>query len=623
MNMRTRVVFGVSFAFSIFQLSIPVFFPLISLQLRTLHVIFGISTALLVFSFRKNDTAEIKFSFWDLFLIGVVLVSCLNVFFQWEYIFEYPGESTIIDLTLGVLLTITVLEATRRATGWIMPLLVAFLFVFVFLGPVMPGMWKHPGLPLKHVLNTVYYSSEGLFGNITGFSATFISVFIIFGALLMHTGGGKTFMDLALLAAGRFRGGPAKVAIVSSALFGSISGSAAANVSVTGNYTIPLMKKLGYRPNFAGGVEAMASTGGVITPPIMGIAAFIMAEFLGIPYISIIGYAIIPCLLFYIGLFSGVHLEALSLGLIPVPKDELPHWRQILTWSRIVPFSVPIFLLIWLLLKGFVLITAGFYASMAVMVLYIFSDFSLSGMSRRIIQVGRALSQGGQAVARIVPIMVSVSVLVNLLDLTGVAPKLSGLILEIGGEYLITALLVAAIVPLILGTALPATPSYIIAAAILAPALVRLGIDVVAIHMFLFYWAALSAVTPPTCTTVIIAANLAGGDWIKVAFVGMRLGIVAFLVPFFFVIEPSLLARGAFIDIIIHTIFAAGGAFLLASGLFGFMRSKINIFLRLFYTGSGVLLLYPNHSVSIVGILLALSTFLVESFIIKRKMTVI
>ncbi|MDI6790966.1 MAG: TRAP transporter large permease subunit, partial [Thermodesulfobacteriota bacterium] len=302
----------------------------------------------------------------------------------------------------------------------------------------------------------------------------------------------------------------------------------------------------------------------------------------------------------------------------PVPKEEMPHWGDFLTWSKIVPFSVPIALLIWLLLRGFVLITAGFYASMALIGLYVFSDFSLSGLKKRFVQVGSALSEGGQAVARIVPIMVSVNLLVLFIDLTGVAPKLSGLILEIGGEYLITALLVAAIVPLILGTALPATPSYIIAAAIIAPALIRLGLDIVAVHMFLFYWAALSAVTPPTCTTVIIAANLTGGDWIRVAFVGMKLGIVAFLVPFFFVLEPALLGRGAPIDIVIIALSALIGTFLLASGLSGFMRGKINIFLRSLFTASGILFLYPDLTTSLAGILLAIFAFLGESFMIKR-----
>ena len=617
---RSNVLFWVALAFSVFQLSIAVFVPLIDLQLRALHVIFGITTALIAFPYKDEGKGGSLCAVFDLALIVFVLSSCLYIFINWLRIYEQPGESTRIELIVGAILTLVVLETTRRATGWIMPLLVLFLFGFVFSGPLLPGIWKQPGLPLEHVLNSVYLSSEGLFGKITGFSATFIAVFIIFGALLMHTGGGKTFMDLALLLAGRFRGGPAKVAIISSALFGSISGSAAANVSVTGNYTIPLMIKLGYKPSFAAGVESMASTGGVLTPPIMAIAAFIMAEFLGIPYIKIIGYATIPCILFYIGLFGGVHFEALSLGLQAAAKEDLPHWRDVLTWSRIVPFVIPIFLLIYLLLTGFVLIAAGFYASLATIILYIFSDFSFSGMKERCFQIVKALSQGGRTIARIAPIMVSVSVLVLLLDLTGVAPKLSALILEMGGGNLISALFVAAIVPLILGTALPTTPSYIISAAIVAPALTSLGIDLVAAHLFLLYWSGLSSQTPPTCTTVIIAANYAKADWMKAGFVGMRLGIVAFLIPFFFVLEPALLARAPFVEVIVYTTSAALGAILLASGLFGYMRRKTGVLLRSAFGISGILLLYPNHKASVLGLVIAAVAFVGESMVIRKKM---
>jgi len=619
-NIRATAVFWTALAFSVFQLSIPVFVPLIDVQTRGLHVLFGIFTALLAFPFIKTAKAESTLSFWDLFLIVIVFLACINIVLNWQRLYEHPGESTTTDLILGAALTLVILDATRRATGWVMPIVVALMFVYVFCGPLLPGMWKHPDLPLRHVLDTVYFSSEGLFGRITGFSATFISVFIIFGAFLMYTGGGKTFMDLALVIAGRYRGGPAKVAVISSALFGSISGSSAANVSVTGNYTIPLMKKLGYRANFAAGVESMASTLGDFTPPIMGIGAFIISEFLGIPYIKVIGYATIPCILSYIGVFSGVHIEALVLGLTPAAKEDIPPWRTVFTWSRLVPFLIPIFLLVWLLIRGYVLITAGFYASITMIILYIFSGFSIPGIKGRSLQLLGALSQGGKAVARIAPIMISVSLLVHLLDLTGVAPKLSGIIMGIGKDNILITLLVAGIVPLILGSALPATPTYIISAAIIAPGLSKLGIDVIACHLFLFYWGCLSSVTPPTCTTVIIAANYAGGDWIKAAFSGMKLGIVAFLIPFFFVIEPALVSRGPIVDIILYSLSAGAGSFILASGLFGYMRSRLNLVLRLLYGLSGVLILYPSHSATLLGIGFGIFAFLYESVAFKSRM---
>lgn len=617
-DVRNTVVFWLALVFAAFQLFIPVFVPLQDLQLRAIHVLLGVSTVLLAISFRKTAKAGTKLPLWDLFLIGIVLVANINILLKWLPIYLYPGESTTTDLILGGALAVIVLEAARRATGWAIPICIVLMFAYVFIGPIMPGMWAHPGLPLEHVLESVYYSPLGIYGFITGMSATFIAVFIIFGALLAAAGGARTFIDLALLLAGRFRGGAAKVAVVSSALFGSISGSAVANVSVTGNYTIPLMKGIGYDANFAGGVEAMSSTGGPLTPPIMGATAFIMSELIGIPYIKVIGYAAIPCLLFYTGIFGGVHFEALRLGLAPVPEEKMPHWRSILTWSKLAPLIIPVAILIWLLLRGFPLISAGFYGSMALIVLYLFSSFSLSGMKERFLQLGRGLSEGGEALAKLVPILVGINMFVILLGLTGVAPKLSALIIEMGGEHLVGALLVSAVVPFFLGTALPVSATYILSAALIAPALIGLQIDLMSANMFLLYWAVLACVTPPTCVPAVIAANIGGGNWLKVAFVGMRLGAVAFLVPFFFVLEPALIARGTPVDILIYASSALAGAIVLAYGFFGHLESRINIPLRLLYTASGILLLYPSNMLSLVGIVIAIIAFLTGRLCIKR-----
>jgi TRAP transporter 4TM/12TM fusion protein len=514
---------------------------------------------------------------------------------------------------------ITVLEGSRRATGWAIPICVIFMFLYVFIGPMMPGIWKHPGFPLEYVIGSVYYSPLGIYGSLTGISATFIAMFLIFGSLLRTTGGGNTFTELALFSAGRFRGGPAKVAVISSAMFGSISGSSIANVSVTGNYTIPLMRGLGYSPNFAGGVEAMASTGGGFTPPIMGISAFIMAELTGIPYIKIIGYAILPCILFYSGLLSGIHFEALRLNLPALQKKDIPNWRTVFTWSKIIPLFLPISILLWMLFKGYTLITAGFYACVSVLILFIFSDFSLMGIKQRFLQAGKALSEGGKSVAIIVPILVSVNMFINLLGLTGIAPKVSAIIVQMGGEHMLGALIIAALIPFVLGTALPTSATYILSVALIAPAITKLGVDIVAVHMFLIYWATLAAVTPPTCTACIIAANIGGGNWIKVAFVGMRLGIVAFIMPFLFVFEPALLGRTGLLDILLYTSSALVGSVFLASGLFGFFRINLNLWQRFFYAASGILLLYPNNLLSITGVFIGLAGLLVETIILKRE----
>jgi TRAP transporter 4TM/12TM fusion protein len=324
-------LFWSGIVFSLTQLIVPMFFQnLLDIQVRALHVTLGVSIALLCFPFRQREGQEHERSFiWDVFLIAVIVLACFNVVVKALDIYMKPGGATSLDLLLGTALLIIVLEAARRTVGAAIPILVAMLFVYIYVAPYLGGLWKIRGLSFNFIMNSVYYSPLGLFGSVTGMSATFIAMFIIFGSLLSATGGGKTFIDLALALTGRFVGGPAKAAVISSALFGSISGSSVANVMVTGSYTIPLMKRLGYKPEFAGAVEAIASTGGGITPPIMSITAFMMAEFLNISYMNIIGYALLPCILFYTGVFSGVHFQTKRRGLSAVPEDEIPKGREL------------------------------------------------------------------------------------------------------------------------------------------------------------------------------------------------------------------------------------------------------------------------------------------------------
>jgi TRAP transporter 4TM/12TM fusion protein len=553
----------------------------------------------------------------DVVLIAVLIAANLVAFIKWEDILTYPGDAEWYHLVLGGALAIIILDSARRATGWAIPMCVILIFAYVFVGPHMPGMWKHPGFPISMVLENLYYSSSAIYGSLTGTSATFIAMFILFGALLQVTGGGRTFMEIALFLAGRFRGGPAKVGVVASALFGMISGSAVANVSVTGSYTIPLMRKLGYEPNFAGGVEAMSSTGGGITPPVMGIAAFIMADYLGMSYLNIIGYAIIPCVLFYAGIIAGVHFEALRVGLAPVPPEEIPAARDIFTWAKLVPLLLPIAILIVLLFNGYTLTSSGFYACVAVIVLYLAADFNWQGVRRRGREIVDALADGGGQVAQIVPILVAVGMFTSLLGLTGVAPKVSSLILELGGANLIGSLMVAAVIPLLLGAPLPVTATYILSVALIAPALEKLGLDRVAVHMFLLYWATLASVTPPTCTGCVIAANISGGNWFKTSLMGMKLGIVAFLVPFFFVVNPALIGRGPAMDVAIVAATGLAGSVFMASGFFGYMKSPLGYPMRAIYLLAGGLLLAPDNWYSLAGGVLAVTGLVIETVMLK------
>jgi TRAP transporter 4TM/12TM fusion protein len=605
------MIFWAGLVLALFQLFVPVLTDLFDMQLRALHVILATVTILLAVPLFRGTLR-----FLDFVLMAVVVVANLLVFFNWQDIITYPGNASRWELVLGFVLVLILVDAARRAAGWAIPIMVLLMFIYVFAGAYMPGMWAHPGFPLDHVIGTLYYSTSGIYSSLTGTSATFIAMFILFGALLEVTGGGKTFMDFALWAAGRMKGGPAQVCVAASAGFGMISGSAVANVSVTGNYTIPLMRRLGYHPNFAGGVESMSSVGGSLSPPIMGIASFIMADLLAVPYIEVMKYAIIPCVLFYTGIVAGIHFEAQRIGLAPLPKQDIPRLRDICTWANTAPLVIPVVVLMGLLFADYTLLSAGFYACLSAIGLHVFS--ARTGIPERARATVKALSDGGLAIAQIAPLLIAVAMFTALLGLTGVAAKVSAVILEMGGDYLLVSLMIAAVIPLVLGAPLPVAATYILSAALIAPALIRLKLDPAAVHMFLLYWATLASVTPPTCTACVVAANIAGGDWFKTSLVGMRLGIVAFLVPFFFVLNPALIWRGATSDIVLHGVAGLAGAVLLAGGFFGYLLGPLNWFLRLLYLAAGGLLLAPYKNLLLIGVALAAAALVIE-LLFKRK----
>jgi TRAP transporter 4TM/12TM fusion protein len=591
-------------AFSLFQLYTAGFGFLPDLKQRAVHVIFGLSLLLLSFDYRKRAEAESRVPAWDILSILVVLLANMNIFLVYEDIYLAPGFSAPKDLILGALLFIVVLETARRSTGWVIPLLTLLAMLYNYIGPHLPGSWSFTSFPTKHLLNSLYYSGTGIYGEITSVSATVVAVFIIFGSLLLFTGGGETFIALAIRLAGKYRGGPAKVAIIASCLFGTISGSAVANVMVTGTYTIPLMKRLGYKPSFAGAVEATASTGGMITPPIMGVGAFIMAELIQVPYLKIIYYAVVPCLLYYGCLFAGVHFEALRTGLSGIPKEEIPPWREVLAWKKIIPFFLPIVTLLGLLVEGFDITGAGFYSCMAVVVLFLAIDFSPATLKGKLSTLGKALSSGGKAMVEIVATLVCVNMLVSLLSATGVALKLTGVIANAGEVHFILAFLMAAVIPIILGMGITPAAVYIIAASICASALIQLGPDILQTHMFLFYYSCLAPITPPVCLACYVAANLAEAPWPRVAFTAVRLGAVGFLVPFFFTNNPALLLRAPFLDILHACLTAMIGVTFMAAGFFGYLTGPLNYLVRGMFLVGGVMLFHPGGVTDLIGLVM-------------------
>ncbi|MFC1905124.1 TRAP transporter permease [Chloroflexota bacterium] len=603
-----RVVFWSGLVFAGFHLYTAGVGPLPDIQQRAVHIIFGLTLALITYTFGKRPKTEGKVSvpIWDIILIGIVLAANINIILKYKHVYMFPGESTTLDMVLGAMLMLLVFDIVRRVVGWVIPIMMALAFLYVFISPILPGIWKFRGLSLENVIEGIYYSTHGIYGAITGLSATLVAVFVIFGSLLMGTGAGQTFIDLALRIAGRFTGGPAKVAVVASAMFGTISGSCVANVAVTGNYTIPMMKRLGYKSEFAAAVEAAASNGGNLTPPIMGIAAFIMAEILEVSYLKIIFYATIPAVLYFTSIFTGVHLEAIRNKLLPVPRGEMPPWKNILTWSRLAPFTIPIIVLMSLLFQGWDITMAGFCACLAVMVVFLFTDLSPPRIAHRFLELGKALSQGGRALVQLATILISINMMINLLTVSGVTIKISGLITDVGEGNLLLGLIVGAIVPLLMGMAVVTTASYLLSAAIVAPALMTLGIELVPAHMFILYISCLAAVTPPVAPAVFVAATLAKSHWLKTAFIALRLSIIAFIIPFFFAMEPALLAYHQPTFKILLALFSGMlGAVIMSSGLFGYLRRPIGWFTRLLLIVGGISLLMVGWQSDLLGLLLA------------------
>jgi TRAP transporter 4TM/12TM fusion protein len=372
------------------------------------------------------------------------------------------------------------------------------------------------------------------------------------------------------------------------------------------------MKKYGYEPEFAASVEAISSTGGGVTPPIMSITAFMMAEFLNISYLKIIGYALIPCLLYYTGVFAGVHFRTVRLGLKAMPREEIPRWGEILKFKKLSGFLVPTITLLYMIFSGYPLMEAGFYASAAALVIYFLNHCREVGLKEMVAGIAKALSSGGQDIVRLVPILVCMSVLVNLIGVTGLAPKISAVILEIGVHNIYLSLIIASLMPLILGTALPVVPTYLLSMSILTPALLKLGVDEVAAHLFYIYWGVLGAITPPTCEAAVVAAGIAKGNWVKAANYAMMLGAVAFCLPYFMVLNPALVARGIPLQVALAAGTGFVGAVTMAYALFGSFSGWFGFVLRLLFFAGGAMMLFPGIEVTLTGIGLSLATLLLS-----------
>lgn len=588
----------IAIAFSIFELWVNSFGVMLDIKRNAVHLGFLLCLAFLVHPASKRSSLE-KPSHLDMVLSVLGMSVGLYILLFYDDLFTRAGVAITRDYVFALICIIVLLEAARRIVGPVFLILVVFFLFYVTYGYLFPGILKHPGVSWTRTLYRMYLTYEGILGVTLSVSSTFIYLFILFSAFLEACGAAEFFNDLALALAGSKRGGPAFVAVIASALVGTLSGSAVANVATTGSFTIPLMKKVGYRPHFAGAVEAAASTGGQIMPPIMGAAAFVMASFLQISYVKIMIAAIIPALLYYLAIAANIYLEARKLNLQGLPKENLPSLKEVLLKRG--QMLTPLLVIIYLLLSGRTPLMAGFGGIVStILVSFIRKETRLT-----VKKLLRALEESAYSTLQVGIACAACGIIVGVAAVTGIGSIIAYSLIEISGNVPIIALFMIMAACIILSMGLPSTALYIVVATVAAPAMIKLGFLPLAAHFFVFYFGALSNVTPPVALASYTAAGLANASPTLTALTGLRLTLSSFIVPFVYTFNPVLLAQDISLIPLLKSLGECiVGIIALAIGTTGYLWKEIGIVERALFILSGALSLIPLKGSSIYGIVL-------------------
>jgi TRAP transporter 4TM/12TM fusion protein len=579
---------------------------------RTWHVMFAMVAIFLLYPFRPGGAKKNAFSIIDLLLAGlsIVLNGYLLLFF--DRIVMRGAKVTPMEFALGVVAILLVLEAGRRVLGWGLPILGCLFLLYCYFGPYAPGFLEHRGYPIQRIVQHMYVVPEGIYGVAVGVSASFVFLFILFGAFLNASGGALFFNDLAMALAGRMAGGPAKVAIFASALLGTINGSSIANTATTGAFTIPLMKKVGYKPYFAGAVEASASTGGQIMPPVMGAAAFIMTEFLSVPYSKIMKAAILPAILYYFGVYMSVHLTAKKENLRGIPRELLPDIRETLkTRGHLL---IPIVLVVAFLIVGYTPVFAAFWGTVSVFV--VGQLRKTTRMSFRTLLY--ALEDGARSALGVAIACALVGFVIGTSSLTGLGLAVSNNFIELAGGSLFLSLVYAMVACLILGMGLPTTANYIVCSTIVAPALTKLGVLPIAAHFFVFYFGIMADLTPPVCLAAFTGAGIAGANPTQTGFTATKLAVAAFVLPYMFVYNPQLLLQGVTFFEFLHLLVSAMvGIVALAGGMMNYLLTRNTFPERILLMAGGIGMIYPGLLTDLLGFAALLLVILLQ--VLRRR----
>jgi TRAP transporter 4TM/12TM fusion protein len=579
----------IAIAMSLYHMYVAAFGPPEAMIFRGTHLLFALTLVFLLYPVKPGG--GLVWRVVDAVMLLASWAFILHIFFNYEYITNriiYIDDLTFLDKVYTVVAVLMILEATRRVLGWALPLtaLAFLLYAAAFTQVKIPVLMEQ-----------LYLSTEGIFGSTLGVSASYVMLFVLFGAFMEKSGTGQLFMDFALSLTGHTAGGPGKVSVVSSSLFGTVSGSAVANVMVDGPMTIPLMKRTGFRPPFAAAVEATASTGGQIMPPVMGAAAFVMAEFLAVPYAQVALWATIPALLYYVAVFFAVHFEAKRYGLHGVPRSELPRLGNVLAARG--HLFVPVLMILVGLFMGYSAPLCALAGALACLPMALLRRTTRKGITWH--NVLDALEEGAKNTLSVALACAAAGIIIGCVTITGLGIVFTQVVVGLANNMLPLALLLTAVAGIVLGMGMPTTPAYIVMVSLLVPALIKMGAPTPAAHMFAFYFAILSAITPPVALAVYAAASLAKTDIWKAGWEALRVGAAGFIVPFMFVFEPSLLMIGDWNDIASSVLTATLGTMCLAAGLFGYLLRPARMWERILLVAAALLLIKPGLITDIIG----------------------
>lgn len=600
-----KLVTVIAAAMSIYHLYVTAFAPPQAQIFRATHLLFAITLVFLIYPTKKSRGAGNP-SILDIGLLGLAVAFNAYVLIFYDYFIDripYIDDPTPLDIAFALTATLLTLEATRRVIGLALPLTaIAFLaWCLLFTNTSLSGL-----------LDQLYLTTEGIYGSTLGVSAGFVVIFVLFGAFMERTGTGQLFMDFALAITGRSAGGPGKVSVVSSSLFGTISGSAVANVMVDGPITIPLMKRTGFKPHFAAGVEAVASTGGQIMPPVMGAAAFVMAEYLGVSYFQVALWALLPSLLYYTACFGAVHFEAKRQGIKGAPEDEIPKLWDVLRerGHLFIPVAT-----IFVLMFVYSAPLAALIGTLLCFPVAMMRKSTRKGL--RLIYVWDALVEGGRNALSVAMACACAGIVIGVIALTGAGITFTQMLLGVAQNSLLIALLVTAAAGIVLGMGMPTTPAYIVMVSLLVPALIKLGVVEPAAHMFAFYFAILSAITPPVALAVFAAASLAKADLWPAGWAAVKIGAAGFIVPFILVYDPALMMIGTWAEVIHVSITATAGCLLLAAGLHGWLLIRTQMWEQVLLVAAALSLVAPGWMTDLLGG--SLAAIVIASQLLRRS----